>query len=107
MHKKAYLRKHHQAALPPPTTFDLCVGNRENGEPGATTFDTIHWNAVNGNPADPYHGAYSFLHSTWTSMGGGRYAYNANEATPSQQSAIFNYGARTDPSAWPTIPPCE
>jgi len=82
--------------------FDLCVANRENGEPGSTSYSSINWGAVN-----EYYGAYSFLHSTWVSMGGLRYAYNANEASPSQQSVVFNYGARTDPGAWPaTIPPC-
>ena len=31
-----------------------------------------------------------------------------DEATPAQQSAIFNYGVRTDPGAWAaTLPACE
>ena|ERR1039458_1460876 len=82
--------------------LDLCVGNRENGEPGSYSYSTINWHAVN-----EYHGAYSFLHSTWVSMGGLRYAYDADGATPAQQSAIFNYGVRTDPGAWPnTLPAC-
>ena len=55
----------------------MCVANRENGEPGARSYSTINWFAVN-----EYYGAYSFLHGTWVSMGGERYAFNANEASP-------------------------
>jgi hypothetical protein len=86
-----------------PNRFDLCVANRENGEPGATTYGTVNWHAVNG-----YYGAYSFLHETWAVAGGLRYAYNANEASPSEQTAIFESYVRRDPGAWPnTVPPCE
>jgi hypothetical protein len=84
------------------STFDLCVANRENGEPGALTYSTIDWHAVND-----YYGAFSFLHETWVAAGGLRYAFNANEASPWEQSAIFNSYERIDPGAWPnTVPPC-
>jgi hypothetical protein len=91
---------HHRSVI---SRFDLCVANRENGEPGATTFDTINWHAVND-----YYGAYSFLHPTWVEAGGLRFAYNANLASPEDQSIVFNHWSRVDPGAWPnTIPPCE
>ncbi len=84
------------------TKFDLCVANRENGEPGALTYNTIHWFAVND-----YYGAYSFLHPTWVTAGGLRFAYNANLASPEQQSIVFNSYSARDPGAWPnTLPPC-
>jgi hypothetical protein len=90
---------HHHAVI---STFDLCVANRENGEPGALTYNTINWHVVND-----YYGAYSFLHPTWVSAGGERFADNANEASPEQQSIIFNSYRARDPGAWPaTIPPC-
>lgn len=82
--------------------YDLCVANRENGEPGALTYNTINWHAVN-----EYYGAYSFLHGTWVAAGGLRYTSNANEASPVDQSIIFNSYSARDPGAWPnTIPPC-
>lgn len=81
---------------------DLCVANRENGEPGALTYSTIHWHAVN-----EYDGAYSFLPATWDQAGGQRYAARADEASPGQQSAIFERWSHIDPGAWPnTLPPC-
>lgn len=92
----------HLRSLPPPDAYDLCVGNRENGEPGATTYNTIHWHVVND-----YDGAYSFLPETWDAAGGQRYAARANEATPRQQTRIFEHWSSIDPGAWPnTIPPC-
>ena len=91
---------HHQQVI---TRFDLCVANRENGEPGSTSYSTINWHAVND-----YYGAYSFLEGTWKEAGGRRYAYNASQATPEQQSIIFNYWSARHPGAWPnTIPPCR
>lgn len=84
------------------TRLDLCVGNRENGEPGAYTYNTINWHAVN-----EYRGAYSFLPSTWEAAGGQRYAPEANEASPVQQSIVFNHWSQVDPGAWPnTLPAC-
>lgn len=81
---------------------DLCVANRENGEPGALTYDTVHWHAVN-----EYDGAYSFLPATWDEAGGRRFAARANEASPDQQSRVFEHWSRVDPGAWPnTLPPC-
>jgi hypothetical protein len=98
-------RHHHPAAREASSTisrFDLCVANRENGEPGADTYSTVNWHAVN-----EYDGAYSFLQSTWEAAGGMRFASSANLATPLEQSVIFNSYSRVDPGAWPTtIPPC-
>ena len=85
------------------TAFDACVGNRENGEPGALTLNTIHWHAIVGE----YHGAYSFMPATWAAAGGHQFAGEANEATPRDQSRIFNSYSAIDPGAWPnTLPPC-
>jgi hypothetical protein len=84
------------------STFDLCVANRENGEPGSLTYSTIDWHAVN-----EYYGAYSFLDGTWREAGGRRFAREANEASPEQQSIVFNHWSAVDPGAWPnTLPPC-
>lgn len=100
-HNKIHHKKHHHTNNII-TKFDLCVANRENGEPGSTSYNTINWHAVN-----EYYGAYSFLHSTWVSDGGLRFSYNANEATPEEQTIVFNEWSRRDPGAWPnTIPPC-
>jgi hypothetical protein len=85
------------------TRFDLCVANREKGEPGSLDPRLIRWHEVGGG----YYGAYSWLASTWTAEGGGRFAPLASEATPQQQSIIFDKWSRIDPGAWPnTIPPC-
>jgi hypothetical protein len=95
--------RHHARKPGVITTFDLCVANRENGEPGVDTYSTINWHAKND-----YYGAYSFLHETWKAAGGLRFAPNANKATPEQQSIVFNHWSSVDPGAWPnTIPPCE
>jgi Transglycosylase-like domain len=84
------------------TVLDLCVSNRENGEPGSLSYNTINWHAVN-----EYRGAYSFLHETWVAAGGLRYSYNANEASPEDQSIIFNEYWPNNESAWPnTLGPC-
>lgn len=87
------------------STFDLCVANRENGEPGATTFDTINWRADNA-----YEGAFSWEPAKWAAGGGLRYARHAYEASPSEQVAVFEQNGRNGEwtaSNWPTIPPCE
>lgn len=87
----------------PISSLDLCVANRENGEPGSYSYSTINWHAVN-----EYRGAYSFLHETWVAAGGLRYAFDANEASPGEQSVVFNHWSRVDPGAWPnTLPACE
>ena len=97
------VQRHSAGHRRPFSAFDLCVANRENGEPGSYSYSTVHWHAVN-----EYFGAYSFLHSTWVAAGGLRYAYNANEASPTEQSAVFNHWSRVDPGAWPnTLPACE
>lgn len=85
------------------TRFDLCVANREKGEPGSLDPRLIHWHA----DAEGYEGAYSWLPSTWIAQGGGRFAAAAYEASPRQQSIIFDKWSRLDPGAWQnTIPPC-
>ena len=84
------------------TALDLCVANRENGEPGSYSYSTINWHADN-----EYEGAYSEEHAKWVSGGGLRYAAHAYEATPAQQSAVFNRQIKTEPGAWPnTLPAC-
>jgi len=100
---KVWAENHRPKEVNNITTLDLCVANRENGEPGSTSYDTINWFAVN-----EYYGAYSFLHSTWAAAGGEKYSFNANEATPNQQSIVFNHWSAVDPGAWPnTLPACE
>lgn len=84
------------------TTFELCVANRESGEPGSTSFSTIRWNYV----GEGYEGAYNWVNSTWLAMGGGRYAEHANEASPKDQTLIFR--AHANPGDWPlTVPDCS
>lgn len=100
---KHHINHHHISDVKSPITdFDLCVANRENGEPGSLSYRSINWFAVN-----EYYGAYSFMQNTWESAGGRRFAYHANEASPEDQSIIFNEYSARDPGAWPnTIPPC-
>lgn len=87
--------------------FDLCVANNETGSPGSVSFGTIHWNYTPSQNEGLYEGGYSWLNSTWLSQGGGRYAQHAYEASPKEQSIIFNRWSRLTPGAWPaTIPPC-
>jgi hypothetical protein len=81
--------------------FELCVANRESGEPGSTSFGTIRWDYVGGG----YEGAYNWVNSTWIAEGGGRYAAHANEASPEQQTLIFR--AHANARDWPvTVPAC-
>lgn len=80
--------------------FELCVANREAGEPGSTSFDTINWRY-----SGDYEGAYNWVNGTWLSMGGGRFAAHAYEATPEQQTLIFR--AHANSRDWPqTVPAC-
>jgi hypothetical protein len=82
-------------------TLELCVANRESGEPGSTSYSTVNWRIV----GEGYEGAYQWVNSTWLAMGGGRYAQHANEATPEQQTLIFR--AHANAQDWPvTIPAC-
>ncbi len=97
-------RRAREAAQVQVTSFDLCVANRENGEPGATSFSTVNWKADNA-----YEGAFSWEPSKWAAGGGLRYAAHPYEATPMQQIAVFHQNGRNGEwtsSNWPTIPPC-
>lgn len=58
---------------------------------------SVNWDAIaqcesGGNWADNtgngYYGGLQFSHSTWIGAGGGKYAYNANEASRSEQIQI-------------------
>lgn len=84
--------------------FERCVFNRESGtgSHGPWTLSTIRWRFV-GNG---YEGAANWLHSTWVSMGGEKYAERAIEASPKEQTLIFRAHA-TEPGQWDeTVPPC-
>lgn len=82
------------------TPFDLCVANRESGQPGSYSYSTINWH-YNGD----YEGAYNWTNSTWLAEGGGRYARHAYDATPLEQTRIFNEHANS--RDWPvTVPAC-
>lgn len=84
--------------------FERCVFNRESGtgSHGPWTLSTIKWQYDDGT----YEGAANWLNSTWISMGGGRFAPRAVEATPRQQTIIFREHA-TEPGQWgETVPPC-
>lgn len=82
--------------------FELCVANRESGEPGSYSYSTIRWGYV----GEGYEGAYNWVNSTWLAMGGGKYAQHANEASPRQQTLIFR--AHANSHDWPlTVPACE
>lgn len=83
------------------TAFELCVANRESGEPGSISYNTIRWDYV----GEGYEGAYNWVNSTWLAMGGGKYAQHANEASPKDQTLIFR--AHANPHDWPlTVPAC-
>ncbi len=76
------------------------MANREAGEPGSRRFGTINWR-YDGD----YEGAYNWVNGTWLSMGGGRYARHAFEATPREQTLVFRRHANS--SDWPnTVPAC-
>lgn len=100
--------KHYAKTHKPKTTitqFDLCVANRENGEPSATSFSSINWKANNN-----YEGAFSWEHSKWVAGGGLKYANHPYDATPQEQVAVFHQNGRNGEwtaSNWPTIPPCS
>lgn len=82
------------------TVFDLCVANRESGSPGSTSFATINWRY-----SGEYEGAYNWVNSTWLAEGGGRFARHAYEATPAEQSQVFN--EHENSRDWPvTVPAC-
>lgn len=104
-HAKHHHKHHHHVFRQRISRFDLCVANRENGQPGATTFNTINWHADNN-----YEGAFSWEPSKWAAGGGRRFAKHAYNATPQQQVAVFEQNGRNGEwtaSNWPTIPPCR
>jgi len=81
--------------------FELCVANRESGEPGSYSYSTIRWGYV----GEGYEGAFNWVNSTWLAMGGGKYAEHANEASPREQTLIFR--AHANRYDWPlTVPAC-
>jgi len=58
---------------------------------------SVNWNAIaqcestnnwHINTGNGYYGGLQFDHNTWISNGGGKYAYNANGATKSEQIAV-------------------
>lgn len=87
------------------TRFELCIANRENGEPGATAASLVHWHAHNA-----YEGAFSWEPAKWKAGGGLRFARHAYEATPEQQVRVFRQNGRNGEwtlSNWPTIAACR
>jgi hypothetical protein len=81
--------------------FELCVANRESGEPGSYSYSTINWRY-----SGDYEGAYNWVNSTWLAMGGGRYAQHAYDAPPREQTLIFR--AHANSHDWPlTVPACS
>lgn len=86
-------------------SFELCVANREQGEPGSTDFHYINWQARQGR----YGGAYSMEQSKWEAGGGLHYASVPEEASPEEQTLVFRKLGKMGEwtaSNWPTIPPC-
>lgn len=97
--------RHHRTAREAITTFDLCVANQEEGEPGATTISTVRWDTQAGI----YGGGYSEEQSKWEAGGGLRYAAHAWEASARDQIAAFHQNGRNGEwtlSNWPTIARC-
>jgi hypothetical protein len=85
-------------------SFEACVANRENGEPGSLDPRLVNWHAHNA-----YEGAFSWEPSKWAAGGGLRFAAHAYEATEAQQVLVFRQNGRNGEwtaSNWPTIPPC-
>lgn len=83
--------------------FNLCVANHEAGEPGSELESTVDWHIVDNG----YGGGFQFVPSTWLAAGGGRYAREPQDATPEQQTIIFNSYEKRDPGAWPrSVPAC-
>lgn len=97
--------RHHKPPAPTVTIskFDLCVANRENGEPGSTDYSLIDWHADND-----YEGAYSEEHVKWEEGSRGLgFPVHAYDATPEQQTVVFEKQVSVEPGAWPnTVPPC-
>jgi len=84
------------------SAFDLCVANRESGEPGSESASTVNWHIVDL----PYEGAYQWMPATWEAAGGGRYG-SASSATPEQQTIIFNSYEPSHRTSWPlSVPAC-
>lgn len=67
------------------------------GASGAAHASSINWDAIaqcesggnwSINTGNGYYGGLQFSHQTWIGAGGGRYSYNANGASRSEQIAI-------------------
>lgn len=75
------------------------------GAPSGSIWDCIAHYESGGNWADTsggYEGGLQFLHSTWVSAGGRRYAEHAYQATREQQIAIATeWLAQTSWRQWP------
>jgi len=73
--------------------LEICIGNRENGEPGSM------------NPADIKPGnIFQFDQGTWEAAGG---SGSPSEASVAEQIHRFRIWEPGHPGAWPnTGPPC-
>src|ERR1019366_606721 len=88
------------------TPFDLCVANHESGTGTVATPANSRFNTIDRSyNAEGYEGAYNWVNSTWLAMGGGKYAEHAYDASPEDQTRIFN--AHANAQDWPeTVPAC-
>lgn len=75
------------------STFEICVANNEDGEPGSL------------NPADIKGGnIFQFEQETWTGIGMNG---SPSDASQAEQIVAFRKLEPSDPGAWPnTVPPC-
>lgn len=88
------------------TLFDLCVANKETGEPGSLVRRYINEHAQ----GDPYSGAFQWEASKWKAGGGLRFASSPARATWLEQVRVFHRNGRNGEwtyGNWPTIAGCE
>ena len=106
-----WLKKHPQARIATIIgAFELCVANREVGEPGS--LDTItpydyKAGGPGGKPDSGYMGAFSWEQSKWEAGGGRGRPY---EASFPEQVRVFRQNGRNGEwtlGNWPTIAGCE
>jgi hypothetical protein len=65
---------------------------------------SMDWHIVD----PPYSGGDQWTESTWLAAGGGRFAPIAAQATPAQQTWVFERYEPSHPGAWPvTVPACS
>jgi hypothetical protein len=65
---------------------------------------SMDWHIVD----PPYSGGDQWTESTWRAAGGGRFAPIAAQATPAQQTWVFERYEPSHPGAWPvTVPACS